>query len=398
MFVFAYKIKKSNPNPFMLSNFLEKLSESERRFLAAIILTLILSATLKKKKGTLHNICACIILYITFGYLQMLYFFIAIFINLNLLIIFRFKEYSLTVINFAILYLFKIFGKDFYPHIQGTCDISGILMLLTIKMSYLGRDFDNKKHTLLDAIGYIVFIPGLILGPTTTFIEFIETPVSTEIASPLPTFISSAIFLVLIKITENFFPVSVLYKKNINIGTRLLNLYFYNLGQRFRFYFAWHYSNGCYILQGFNDMLNIKFFRVETATCIKDLSLGWNIKTNKWLKECYFDKIKHRNIFLASFVTFTVSALWHGVKPGYLIMFLSFCFSIPVIKGVNRIILKYASVLYPILSRIQMIFFIMYFSVPFFLLDVSKIYKVWSSVYFYGHIYCAFALYLIYLL
>lgn len=380
-------------------NITKYMTVSEIRFVAAIILTLIFSATIKKRTGGLPILCAIIIMYITFDYLQMVYVCTAFIVNLSLLFIFRLKEYPLTVVNFLILYIFKYKGKDFEPKIAGTCDISGILMLTTIKMSYLGRDYDRKKHKISDVIGYLLFIPGLILGPTCTFLEFVETPYPTEYISPfpLPTLGISFIFLIFVKLFQNYFPVSILYNTDINIGHKLYNMYFYNLGQRCKFYFVWHYSNGCYLLQGFNDMLNIKFIEVETARSIKDLSNGWNRRTNRWLKECYFDKLKNRSIFLASFVTFTVSALWHGIKPGYLIMFLSFCFAIPVLKGINTLIQRYIPITFPVLSRIQMIFFTMYFCIPFFLLDVPELMKVWKSVYFYGHIYCTIGFLIYYL-
>ncbi|WUR02800.1 lysophospholipid acyltransferase 1 [Vairimorpha necatrix] len=375
----------------MIKYLLTHLTTSELRFLLALFLTVFFSLTLKQRKGMIHTTCAFIILYIAFGYFQLIYFSTAVILNFSLVAVFRLEEYSLTVINLAILYFFKIKGEDFDSQIEGTCDVSGILMLLTIKMSYLGKEFDMKKHAFSDFMGYIYFVPGLILGPVSSFKSYIESPQIQNLPC-LRSFLISLVFLIVSKLGENFFPVKNLYLKNISIWKRLLNIYGYNFRQRCRFYFAWNFSNGCFLIQGFKDMLNINFILVETATSIKDLSMGWNIYTNKWLKECYFDKLKHRNVFLASLVTFTVSAMWHGIKPGYLIMFLSFCFAIPVIKGINKIILKHAPILYPVLSRIQMVFFVMYFSLPFFLLEVHKIIQVWSSVYFYGHIYCGVGL------
>lgn len=373
------------------------VSISEIRFLIAIILTAIFSATLKERKGLLPTLCALLLLYIAFDYIQAVYIFTAVVINFTLLFIFRFEEYSLTAVNILILYIFKIKVVDYYKYIKGTCDISGMLMLLTIKMSYLGRDYDRKKHSFSDVVGYLIFIPGLLLAPTTTFIELVEAPPNVQTISALPTFGISFVFLFFMRLSTVYFPKECLYNNEINFGEKLLNMYFYNLGQRCKFYFAWHYSHGCYIMQGFNNMLNINFEIVETATSIKDLSTGWNIQTNKWLKICYFDKLKHRGVFFASFVTFTVSALWHGIKPGYLIMFLSFCFAIPVIKGINKIVKMYIPFMFPVFSRIQMALFVMYFSTPFFLLELKDLLRAWDNVYYFGHIYCFLAI-IIYLL
>lgn len=358
------------------------------RFVCGILLTLILCKTCKLRKGPFPLVCSFIILYITFDLRLTLYIFTSYTFNILLLFLFRFNEYVFTVINFAILYVFKIKGKSIDPLVGGTYDISGVLMLTTIKMCYLGKEYDKKKHSLCDVVGYLTFIPGLVMGPTPTFKEYTENSKEPD-RVPWLELCRSLMFLLSFKfLFDAYFPITVLYRKNLGFLRRIFNLYAFNLGQRLRFYFAWNFTNACYVFQGFNDMKNIDFTKVEMATSIKDLSQGWNIKTNKWLKECFFEKLKHRSVFFASLVTFSVSALWHGINVCYVIMFVSFCISIPIVRSVNKFILANLGILFPVLSRLQMILFVMYFSSPFFILSVRKTFVVWKSVYFYGHIYC----------
>ncbi|KAF9764783.1 Lysophospholipid acyltransferase [Nosema granulosis] len=366
-----------------------RINLEDIRFISGVLLTLLLSKHCKLRKGLFPLLCSAAIVYITFDLRLALYVFTSYAFNILLLFTFRFNEYVFTVINFAILYIFKIKGKSIDPNIGGTYDVSGILMLTTIKMCYLGRDFDRKKHSLLEVIGYLTFIPGLIMGPTPTFKQYQEREEKDPGNISWTLLGRSLIFLLTFKLVfDNYFPISLLYKNDVGILHQLFNLYGFNLGQRLRFYFAWNFTEACYALQGFDDMKNIDFFKVEFATSIKDLSQGWNIKTNVWLKECFFEKLKHKSVFFASLMTFLVSALWHGINAGYANMFLSFGISIPIVRSVNKFIMTYMGVAFPVLSRIQMVFFIMYFSSPFFILDLKKTFITWKNVYFYGHFYC----------
>lgn len=365
------------------------VTPEDLRFVIGIVLTLIASKFYNLRKGRAAILWSLFILYVTFDIHLTLFVLSSHTFNVLLLYLFRCNEYFFTLCNFLILYVFKIKGKCIDPKIKGTYDISGVLMLTTIKMCYLGRDFDRKKHSLRDVIGYLTFVPGLIMGPTPTFKEYIENEEKGPDRFPWWELTKATMFLLLFKfVFDVYFPISVIYEKKWSIWIRLVNLYCFNFGQRMRFYFAWNFTEACYVFQGFDAMKNINFSKVELATCIKDLSAGWNIKVNEWLKRCFFEKLKHKSILFASVVTFIVSALWHGINLGYLIMFMSFCISIPIVKGINRLVLRKLNFLFPIISRLQMVLFIMYFSSPFFILDLKNTLIAWKNVYFYGHIYC----------
>ncbi|KRH92127.1 hypothetical protein M153_11404000887, partial [Pseudoloma neurophilia] len=92
---------------------------------------------------------------------------------------------------------------------------------------------------------------------------------------------------------------------------------------------------------------------IETAIDFKRVSKDWNIYTNRWLKESVFEKtvayfnyhnylnvdqqtttklIKPWHYLLASLFTFLVSAIWHGLKLGYLYIFIGFFFGIMTVK------------------------------------------------------------------
>jgi len=130
-------------------------------------------------------------------------------------------------------------------------------------------------------------------------------------------------------------------------------------GERFKFYFAWKLSEGACIMGGFGyqeeveglqrdglqgeglsksltgriisvynssrryivmwgGVENIDIFSYETGTNIQSLSRAWNKRTQVWL-ESYVYQRTNRSLLL----TYIVSAVWHGLYPGFLLFFLS---------------------------------------------------------------------------
>ncbi|RUS77377.1 hypothetical protein EGW08_014857, partial [Elysia chlorotica] len=69
-------------------------------------------------------------------------------------------------------------------------------------------------------------------------------------------------------------------------------------------------------------MTNVHVVKIETAPCLKVYLDNWNIMTTHWLRHvCYT-----RAPFLNTLFTFILSALWHGVHPGYYITFVAASF------------------------------------------------------------------------
>ncbi|AFN83083.1 putative membrane protein [Encephalitozoon romaleae SJ-2008] len=374
---------------------IRKISEVnylERRFLASLFLTLFVSYTMRNRARAHNLLSAMLILYVAFDHKHTAYILASIALNIFLLKYVPMTEYSFTLVNIMVLYVYKIFGGLFEERISGSFDISGVLMLMTIKMCYLGKEYNKRTNTIKDALSYILFIPGLMLGPVPTFKDFMENKYEKPKKPPYETFLKSFGFLILFQALRVSVPRSHLLEENISLPMRLVYIYLFTVGNRIKFYFAWHFSHGCFTFQNFPNLLNADFIKVELATSVKDLSTYWNICTGVWLKNCFFVPMKKRSIFWASLATSAVSALWHGINPCYLVMFLSLSISIPVVKENNRLIQHFFPSLFWILSRVQMLLLTTYFTASFFLLDISDLIYVWRSVYFAGHIVLAFSL------
>jgi len=112
------------------------------------------------------------------------------------------------------------------------------------------------------------------------------------------------------------------------------------VGIRFYYYFAWKISEGANVLIGlgwqkdkegvvnYNGTQNIKIVMWETAQSIRDLALSWNVSVATNLRlYCYLRVPAGKNgrpTNFALYATNVLSALWHGLYPGYLFAFFFF--------------------------------------------------------------------------
>ncbi|KAM4797129.1 lysophospholipid acyltransferase 2-like [Rhinophrynus dorsalis] len=113
--------------------------------------------------------------------------------------------------------------------------------------------------------------------------------------------------------------------------------------RRPKYYFAWTLADTINNAAGFGyngisedgterwDLLsNLNILKIETATSFKTFIDNWNIQTAVWLKEVCYD----RSPFNPLISTFLLSAVWHGVHPGYYLTFLT---AVPITLAARRV-------------------------------------------------------------
>ena len=137
-------------------------------------------------------------------------------------------------------------------------------------------------------------------------------------------------------------------------------------------------------------------WKLETSCRVKDYLANWNISAHMWLKNYIFMRMLPNNQrgkgqAAAALTTFAVSAIWHGFYPGF------FCFFIgaglidyqaklagealnPIVEG------RVPGWLVYIVSWLWCYIFCGYFVSSFVLLSFEKIHRVYSSMYYSGHI------------
>nr|XP_035955299.1 lysophospholipid acyltransferase 1 isoform X1 [Halichoerus grypus] len=259
-----------------------------------------------------------------------------------------------------------------------TTDFSGPLMIVTQKITTLafqvhdglGRraeDLSAEQHRLavkvkpsfLEYLSYLLNFMSVIAGPCNNFkdyIAFIEgrhihtkllevnwkqrgfhslpepSPTRAVIHKLCMTLVSLLLFLTLTK----SFPVTCLvddwFVHKANFLTRLCYLYIVMQASKPKYYFAWTLADAVNNAAGFGfsgvdkngnfcwDLLsNLNIWKIETATSFKMYLENWNIQTATWLKRVCYERVP----WYPTVLTFVLSALWHGVYPGYYFTFLT---------------------------------------------------------------------------
>ncbi|KAF3826927.1 hypothetical protein GH733_006073 [Mirounga leonina] len=114
--------------------------------------------------------------------------------------------------------------------------------------------------------------------------------------------------------------------------TKVVYLYVSLLAARPKYYFAWTLADAINNAAGFGfrgydengtarwDLIsNLRIQQIEMSTSFKMFLDNWNIQTALWLKRvCY-----ERASVSPTIQTFILSAIWHGVYPGYYLTFLT---------------------------------------------------------------------------
>ncbi|XP_078538707.1 membrane-bound glycerophospholipid O-acyltransferase 2-like [Lissotriton helveticus] len=117
-----------------------------------------------------------------------------------------------------------------------------------------------------------------------------------------------------------------------HLPQRLGYMYLSMFACRPKYYFLWTMADAINNAAGFGfsgydkdgkpcwDLLtNLNILKIETSTSLKMLIDNWNIHTSAWLKEICYERCPVHPML----ATFLLSALWHGVFPGYYLAFLS---------------------------------------------------------------------------
>lgn len=365
------------------------LEEAQIRYLLSLFLTFTFSCALSVYQADiLHVLGSLAILLVAYSLFDVTYYVAMSLFTLTLHSTFkkhRYARYILMFSNLCTLTLYKTTIKN------TTIDISGALMLLVIKSYYLGKEY-NDSMKMEKILSYLFLMPGIMMGPVMSLKQYTETKRVYHTHTGLRRIAHSFLYLV----THVLLVEKYTYKdlpRVENFAARIAMLVMICVINKCKYYFAWTFTYGCFSIIGIENMKNVYPLRCEFSDSIRETQNGWNIFTNKWLKDSIFIPLKRYGYMKASIATFTVSALWHGLNPCYFLMFITFAISVPLLKNNTALLSKYLGVRSTqIINIVTMTLFISFFSVPFFTLDVEEMIEVWRSVYFYGIVFLGISL------
>ncbi|XP_018588794.2 membrane-bound O-acyltransferase domain-containing protein 2 isoform X2 [Scleropages formosus] len=135
---------------------------------------------------------------------------------------------------------------------------------------------------------------------------------------------------------------------------------------------------------------NLRILDIEFATSFKMFLDNWNIQTALWLKRVCYERCPYN----PTAATFLLSAIWHGVYPGYYLTFFTGILMTMAARAIRHNVRPHflgsaaLELLYDVVTWAGTQIAICYTVVPFVLLAVGPSLKFYRSWYFCIHIVC----------
>ncbi|XP_072957724.1 lysophospholipid acyltransferase 1-like [Typha angustifolia] len=418
------------------------------RFLLCFAATIPVSFMWRLVPGTLAKhlyagLSGAFLSYLSFGFSSNLHFFFPMAMGYASMILFR--RYC------GIFTFFAGFGYLIGCHVyymsgdawkEGGIDATGALMVLTLKVISCAINYSDgllkedglreaqKKYRLLrcpsiiEYFGYCLCCGSHFAGPVYEVKDYLEWTerkgiwvCSKDKPSPSPYFatlralIQSAICMGLYLYLVPYYPLSrfsepIYYEWGF--WQRLSYQYMSGFTMRWKYYFIWSISEASVIISGlgftgwtdssppkpkWERAKNVDIHGVELATSAVQLPLVWNIQVSTWLRYYVYERLIQKGKkpgFLQLLATQTVSAIWHGLYPGYIIFFVQ---SALMIAG-SRVIYRWqqavsvkSAVLEKMLMLINLSYTILvlnYSCIGFMVLSLKETLASYQSVYFVG--------------
>ena len=279
------------------------------------------------------------------------------------------SAFYLVVFNF--IHLTYLHFYDFWYHYgEWTLGAETVCMMSLCKFSIIafnyedgGKDddkipdfFKNKriinKPTLLETFSYIFFFPTSLIGPNVEFYDFMnfmklegdfKSLDYSKCNKQLVKDIIKDIILIIITGgtghilspeytgTEEFKVRSMLFK--------IIYVFFSVAWIRAKYYTGWALAETSMTLCGFSFTIkeengnkivtfdrvdNCNVYMIETSISNGTKMQYWNRSVHLWLKNYIYIRLQkpdRSNSGFVSFITFIISAFWHGVYPNYYIFF-----------------------------------------------------------------------------
>ncbi|CAD6905391.1 unnamed protein product [Tilletia controversa] len=283
-----------------------------------------------------------------------------------------------------------------------TVEITAMQMVLCMNLTTFAWDvYDGQQRTdaqcdpqqresrivrfpsLLEFAGYVSYFPGVLIGPSTRFNDYIawargdlyvraraDDPAAAiaaqergtknikRTAPPQGRYPAAAKELLIgIAATALFsvFGATYTYGKLIlpasqggwsdqPLLVKIGLMQIAGLVARLKYYGIWSLTNGACVLSGlayngvrpngkerWDRCKNIDIIHIEFANNWKELLDHWNQNTNIWLRNNIYKRVAKpgkKPGFKSTMLTFITSAFWHGISPGYYLTF--------VLGGLNQ--------------------------------------------------------------
>jgi lysophospholipid acyltransferase 5 len=283
----------------------------------------------------------------------------------------------------------------------------------------------SHPPSLLEMLGYSFYFGGLQGGPFFQFRRYKEFTEGRLFPHPIPPafqpafvqFLKGIIYLVQHLVMDHFFLDKYTYSNDFDGYPLIVQLIYNSLWLRkvyIKYFAVWIIADVSCILSGmgyngkddtsgehkWDGMCTLKPLEVETGCTCQSLVGSFNIRTNNWVSNYVFKRLRFLQSKLASgIISMIFLSIWHGFHVGYFLCFLG-C-EIVVFTAESQVIEMFKPYLPPwylmgwttkaILYTTGLFYkftFTSYAIIAFVVLDTQLSLKAWERVYFLPHVAC----------
>uniref|UniRef100_A0A3Q3KR76 Lysophospholipid acyltransferase 5 n=1 Tax=Monopterus albus TaxID=43700 RepID=A0A3Q3KR76_MONAL len=267
--------------------------------------------------------------------------------------------------------------------------------------------------SLLEMCGFSYFYGGFLVGPQFTLRSYQRlggggAPPCPSIIPAMKRFGLGFVCVVIYATFSPYFPNSYFLSDEFPFWYCCVFILLWSKVMLYKYVSCWIIAEGVCILSGlgYNGVVdgkhqwdacaNMKVWLYETTPLFGGTIASFNINTNAWAARQVFKRLKFLgNKMLSHVTTLLFLTIWHGLHSGYFMCFFMEFLIITVERRAlvtdSPLLTKLAnSALYPLIYVVQQIihwFFMGYSLVPFCLFTYDKWLKVYSSIYFCGHVF-----------
>ncbi|TYJ42643.1 hypothetical protein E1A91_A03G102700v1 [Gossypium mustelinum] len=417
-------------------------------FLLCFVATIPVSFLWRFVPGTLPKhvysaFSGLVLSYLSFGISSNLLFLVPMLLGYAAMLLYRPKCGIITFfLSFGYLIGCHVYYMSGDAWKEGGIDATGALMVLTLKVISSAINYNDgllkeedlreaqKKYrlvklpSLIEYFGYCLCCGSHFAGPVFEIKDYLEWTEGEGIwapsdkgLSPSPygaTFralvqagISMAVYLYLVP----YHPLSRFGEpvyQEWEFWRKLSFQYMSGFTARWKYYFIWSISEASIIISGlgfsgwtessppkpkWDRAKNVDIPGVELAKSAVVLPLVWNIQVSTWLRHYVYERLITKGKkpgFFQLLATQTVSAVWHGLYPGYMLFFVQ---SALMIAG-SRVIYRWEQASNVGLVKKTLVFInfaytlliLNYSAVGFLVLSLHESLALYGSVYYVGTI------------
>ncbi|MED6131286.1 Lysophosphatidylcholine acyltransferase 1 [Stylosanthes scabra] len=383
-----------------------------------------------------------ILSYLSFGLSSNLHFLIPMSLGYASMLLYRRRCGILTFfLGFGYLIGCHVYYMSGDAWKEGGIDATGALMVLTLKVISCAFNYNDgllkeerlresqkknrlvKLPSLIEYIGYCLCCGTHFAGPVYEMKDYLDwaegkglwsTEAKGRSASPfgatLRAILQAGFCMGLYLYLVPYFPLSrfndPIYQ-DWGFWKRLGYQYMSGFTARWKYYFIWSISEASVIISGlgfsgwtettppkprWDRAKNVDIIGVEFAKSAVVLPLVWNIQVSTWLRHYVYDRLVQNGKkpgFFQLLATQTISAIWHGLYPGYIIFFVQ---SALMIAG-SRVIYRWQQAVPPAIKNVLVLInfaytllVLNYSCIGFMVLSLHETLASFKSVYFVGTI------------